>query len=281
MSAEYNQTGVLSDADLKNKLIQEYQGKELKEHNFPTEVIELPSKGWYYNENHPLSSGTVEMRYMTARDEDILTSKNLRKQKVVLEKLLQALIVTPGVFLKDVLAVDVFGLMIAARVLGYGKDYNVEIPDPELPTHKQKVKIDLTTLNEIEHTFLDEYKHSNEFTFVLPKSGAVVKWKLLTYKEDFDLSNKSDNVATGRGQVESTSSDSLKRQIVEIDGERNPERISKYVDSMLAIDSKSLRVQIQSMKPGIDTSIKYISEITGDELTIDLPLTTEFFWPTT
>ena len=272
----------VSDQDIKAKLIGEYTSQEVKKNDFPTEIIEIPSKGWFYPAHHPLASGKLEMRYMTAKDEDILTSKNLRKQKVVLERLIQALIVTPGVYVKDVLAIDFFALMLAARVLGYGKDYEVEVQDEYVDDYKQKLSIDLTSLEEIDtpevrSIFNSEFKHKNEFSYVLPKAGKLVKWKFLTYKEDLDLVNK----VIAKGKNETSMTDALKAQIVEIDGERNPERISLIVDNMLALDSKALRTHIEKSKPGIDTEIKYISDISGEEVRIDLPLTAEFFWPTT
>ncbi len=272
----------VSDQDIKMQLLSEFESKKIKDNDFPTEIIELPSKGWYYSQNSPLSKGTIEMRYMTAKDEDILTSKNLRKQKVVLERLVQTLIVTPGVYVKDILAIDFFALMLASRVLGYGKDYSIEVTDPDIETFKQTINIDLTSLPEIEHTFLDENRYINEFSFLLPTSKKTVKWKFLTYKEDLELTNRTSNSSTvNKSQVETSMTDMLKSQIVEIDGERNPERISKIVDKMLALDSKALRTHIQKSKPGINTEINYISDITGEEVTVDLPLTTEFFWPTT
>ena len=88
---------------------------------FPTEVIDLPSKGYFYPKDSPLSSGQVEIKYMTAKEEDILTSGNLIQKGIVLDKLLEALIVTEGVTLDDVLIGDKNAIMVASRVLAYGK----------------------------------------------------------------------------------------------------------------------------------------------------------------
>jgi hypothetical protein len=96
--------------------------KEKPKFKFPTEVVELPSKGLLYPEGHPLSSGTVEIKYMTAKEEDILTNLNYIKQGIVIDKLLQSLIVTPFDY-DDLLVGDKNSLMISARVLGYGKEY--------------------------------------------------------------------------------------------------------------------------------------------------------------
>ena len=96
---------------------------------YPTEIVDLPSEGWFYPKDHPLASGQIEMRYMSARDEDILTSANLIKKGVVLDKLLRGLIVTPCNY-DDILTGDKNAIMIAARILGYGKDYEVGFKCP-------------------------------------------------------------------------------------------------------------------------------------------------------
>ena len=109
---------------------------------FPTEVIDLPSKGLVYPKEHPLSSGNVEIKYMTAKEEDILTSPNLIEKGIVLDKLLESIIVTEGVKLDDFIIGDKNTLLVSARILGYGKDYPVMLGDEE-------VSIDLTKLKEI------------------------------------------------------------------------------------------------------------------------------------
>ena len=90
----------------------------------------MPSKGHFYPSDNPLSSGQVEIKYMTAKEEDILTSANLIQKGIVLDKLLQALIVSEGVNLDDVLIGDKNAIMIASRILAYGKDYKFEYTDP-------------------------------------------------------------------------------------------------------------------------------------------------------
>ena len=89
---------------------------------FPTEVIDLPSKGVLYPKDNPLSSGKIEMKYMTAREEDILTNQNYIKNGTVIDELLKALIVSK-INYNDLITGDKNAIMLAARVLGYGKDY--------------------------------------------------------------------------------------------------------------------------------------------------------------
>jgi len=173
----------LSDADLKAQLMSEHNQTNVKKTNFPTEIVPLPSKGLLHPEDHPLAAGTIEMKYMTAKEEDILTSQNLIKQGVVLDKLFQSLIVTP-VNYDHIYVGDRNAIMVAARILGYGKDYTVQVDDPTSPGTKQKVTIDLTQIEhkEVDYSLFEHRK--NEFDFELPQSKRVVTFRLLTFGVD-------------------------------------------------------------------------------------------------
>ena len=124
----------------------------MAEVKFPTEVVDLPSQGLIYPKDSPLSSGKVEVKYMTAKEEDILTSANLIQKGIVLDKLLQALIVSEGVNLDDVLIGDKNAIMIASRILAYGKDYKFEYTDPS-NNEKKTHTIDLSKLEHIDFIF--------------------------------------------------------------------------------------------------------------------------------
>ena len=121
----------ISAEELKARAIDAYQGEVAKKHDFPTEVIDLPSRGLLYPEDSALSSGKVEMKYMTAKEEDILTNANYIKNGVAIDKLLESLIVTPGIKLNDILIGDKNAIMLAARILGYGAEYEVKMIHPE------------------------------------------------------------------------------------------------------------------------------------------------------
>ena len=136
----------MSDEQIKQLALQNYKQQEIKKTNFPTEVIDLPSKGVLYPEGHPLASGKIEMKYMTAREEDILTSQNLIRQGIVLDKLFQSMIVTP-INYNDIIVGDKNAIMVAARVLGYGKDYSVTVTCPEC-ANKNQIHINLAELPE-------------------------------------------------------------------------------------------------------------------------------------
>jgi len=130
---------------------------ENKKFDFPTEIIELPSKGLVYPEGHPLRKGTVEIKYMTAKEEDILASQNLIKKGIVLDKLFESVVVETGVNPNDIILGDKNAILLATRVLGYGPDYEVEITDP-FSLEKQKVVIDLSKIQtkDVDDSLLNE-----------------------------------------------------------------------------------------------------------------------------
>ena len=111
--------------------------------DFPTEVVDLPSKGLVYPEGHPLRKGNIEIKYMTAREEDILASQSLIKKGVVLDKLFESVVVEPGVDINDIFIGDKNAILLATRVIGYGSEYKVEITDPST-FEEQEVSIDLS-----------------------------------------------------------------------------------------------------------------------------------------
>ena len=129
--------------------------------------MELPSRGWFYDPTSPLASGKVDIKYMTAREEDILTSQNLIKKGVVLDKLLDALIVSPNVKLDDILTGDKNAIFIAARILAYGKDYKIKFKDPSNGEDVEDI-VDLTKLENKDFDFEAYDRGQNLFEYELP-----------------------------------------------------------------------------------------------------------------
>ena len=157
--------------------------------DFPTEVIDLPSKGKLYPESNPLSKGTVEIKYMTAREEDILASQNLIRKGVVLDKLFESVVVEKDVNVGDIFIGDKNAILLATRILGYGKDYQVEVTDP-FSGEIQKTNIDLSKVQvkEVDTDFLNKYNEmvlipEKFFLFVRrTKDGKnVIEEKMLDY----------------------------------------------------------------------------------------------------
>ncbi len=271
----------MSDEELKANLMADYKQKEVKKSNFPTEIIPLPSKGLLYTEEHPLAEGVIEMKYMTAREEDILTSQNLIKQGVVLDKLFESLIVTP-INYGDLYIGDKNAIMVAARILGYGKDYVVEIDDPFSRGTKQKVTIDLT---QIEHKEVDYslFEHGkNEFDFQLPQSKRVVTFRLMTHKVDKDIQTeiKGMNKTQVRTGIDRELTTRLKNIIIAVDGESGRAAINNFVDNELfALDSRALRAHMKEISPDLDMTFTFVSDTTGEVKEMDIPMDVSFFWP--
>lgn len=271
----------MSDEELKANLMADYKQKEVKKSNFPTEIVPLPSKGLLYSEDHPLASGFIEMKYMTAREEDILTSQNLIKQGVVLDKLFESLIVTPMNY-GDLYLGDKNAIMVAARILGYGKDYVVEIDDPFSPGTKQKVTIDLTQIEhkEVDYSLFEHRK--NEFDFQLPQSKRVVTFRLMTHKVEKDIQTeiKGMNKTQVRTGIDRELTTRLKNIILAIDGESGRATINNFVDNELfAVDSRALRQHIKEISPDLDMTFTFVSDTTGEVKEIDIPMDVSFFWP--
>jgi hypothetical protein len=276
-----NTDTALSDADLKEQLIKDHHQTAPRKSNFPTEIVPLPSRGLIYPEDHPLASGNIEMKYMTAKEEDILTSQNLIKQGVVLDKLFESLIVTPIKY-DDLYVGDKNAIMVAARVLGYGKDYVVEIDDPFSPGTKQKVTIDLTQIEhkEVDYSLFEQRK--NEFDFELPQSKRVVTFRLMTHGLDKDIQAeiKSMTKQITRSGIDRELTTRLKNVITAVDGERGRATINNFVDNELfAMDSRALRAHIKDISPDVDMTFTFISDATGEAKEIDIPMDVSFFWP--
>jgi len=271
----------MSDADIKSRLLSEYKQTEVKKSNFPTEVVPLPSRGLLYPEGHPLADGFIEMKYMTAREEDILTSQNLIKQGVVLDKLFESLIVTP-VNYDDIYSGDKNAIMVAARLLGYGNDYTVEIEDPFSPGNKQKVTIDLSQIEHKEVDYSLFEKRKNEFDFELPNSKRKVTFKLMSHGMETQIQHelKSMNKKLIKTGVDKELTTRLKHIITSIDGEYGRAVVNAFVDNeFFAADSRALRTYIKQISPDLDMTFTFISEDTGDVKEMDIPMDVSFFWP--
>ena len=237
---------------------------------FPTETIELPSKGVLYPEGHPLRSGKIEMKYMTAKEEDILTNQNYITQGTVLDKLLQSLIITK-VDYNDLLIGDKNAILIAARILGYGKDYSFDYGGAE---HT----VDLTALENKEFIAEPIEPGKNEFSFTLPHSETPITFRLV----DGHLENKIEAEIKGLKKVNKLASPELttrlKYIILSVNGDETPKSIREFVDNyLLARDSRALREHIKEIQPDID--LKVTVDLNGGEEEIDLPIGVNFFFP--
>ena len=243
----------------------------------PTETVTLPSKGLVYPETSLLAKGEIEMRYMSARDEDILTNINFIKQGTAIDKLLKSLIVS-SIDIDDMVTGDKNAVLFAARILGYGKDYTFKFRN-ESTGNDDEYTLDLTTLDEKP---LDEQlfeKGKNEFTFTLPKSGNVVTFKLLTGKDEksIDAEIKGLQKLDANGSFENTTR--LKHMIIAVNGKTDRVSIIDFVDNyLLAPDSRALKKYYADISPDIETTITLNKDGYVQE-GVTIPIGINFFWP--
>jgi hypothetical protein len=280
--------GNLSNEEMVKIAQQQYEQKQVSDYKFPTEVVELPSKGLIYPKDNPLSSGKVEMKYMTAKEEDILTTQSYIKDGSVLDRLFQSLIVSngEGVPIKyvDLVTGDKNAIMIAARILGYGKDYEVEITDP-FTDKKQKDVIDLTQFENNEYDGSKQVElHRNEFEFILPKSNRKITFMAMTESKERKVKHQIEEIKKQNRKVKDLTSRDLttrlKNMILSVDDESEQRVINNFVDNELfAVDSQSLRAYINEVVPDINMTYEFISEETGERRDMLLPMDVSFFWP--
>jgi hypothetical protein len=249
-------------------------------YDFPTEVITLPSKGLVYPETNTLSRGQVEIKYMTAREEDILASQNLIKKGIVLDKLFESVVVDKDVNIGDIIIGDKNAILLATRILGYGSDYNVEVTDP-FTGENQKVKIDLA---KVQTKDVDETKlnRNNRYEFELPLLKKKIKFKLLTHKDEIDIN--AEIAALNRltkGEVASQDiSTRFRYMIQEIEGNTDRAFINNFVkNNLLARDSKALREYVKTISPDMNFNYEFTSDITGETEALDIPFGVGFFYP--
>jgi hypothetical protein len=241
---------------------------------YPTEMVDLPSKGMFYPENSPLRSGQIELKYMTAKEEDILTSTNLIQKGIVLDKLMDSLIVTKGVKSSDLFIGDLNAVMIASRILGYGKDYTVAVACPKCNEQLEE-EVDLSsleTVNEPTETSASEIK------VMLPASKAEVTLRLLTRGDELsvDKENKALKKASDRDN-ETTSR--LRAIITSVNGDATKSTIWTFVENMLVKDSRYLREQYKNLIPDVSFDIPINCTSCGHTGTVRLPIGPDFFWP--
>ena len=244
----------------------------MAEYKFPTEMVELPSKGYFYFDGHPLSSGKVEIKYMTAKEEDILTSQNLIQNGTVIDKLLESLIVDKSVKLDDLLIGDKNAIMVAARILGYGKEY-------EFTYDGEEKSVDLSELEPLKLDFSKFTRGKNEFEFKLPTSKRTITFKLLTGGDE----KKIDDEIKAREKISKTQTPvlttRLKHMILSVDGNVEKSYINNFVDNeFLSRDSLEFRKYLSEITPDMNMATNIVGS-DGKETEVVIPITVRFFWP--
>jgi hypothetical protein len=234
----------------------------------PTETIELPSKGLLYPEGSELAKGTIEMKYMTAKEEDILTNQSYIKNGTVLDKLLKSLIASP-INYDELLIGDKNAIMVAARILGYGSEYSFDYLG-------ESHTVDLSSIENKEIKEELFKNRANDFTFTLPKSKNTVTFKLLTHKDEQNINRELEGLKKINKDASPELSTRLKYIITSVEGSRETKDIREFVDNyLLAQDSRALREYIREVQPDVD--LTFFPD--GSSNRINIPVGVSFFWP--
>lgn len=250
----------------------------------PTEFVDLPSKGKFYPQNHPLHMvDTVEIRHMTAKDEDILTSRTLLKKGIALDRLLANILVDKKIDISKLLICDKNALIVATRISGYGAEYNTRVVCPACLGQVQH-DFDLNQAQVVSADDIDfeelEVKTTERSTFLihLPRMDVELEVRLMYGVDEKEIVRLSDQNKKNR-RVESVLTHQLRRFIVSANGDSDRKTINYVVDHMPAADARFLRKKYQAITPTVDLTQHFECVECGNEQEMEVPFTTDFFWP--
>jgi len=248
----------------------------------PTEFVDLPSMGRFYPEGHPLhAQNSIEIKQMTAKEEDILTSRSLLKKGIALDRVIESVIMDKNVNPNDLLIGDRNAIIVATRVSGYGSEYLTNVTCPNC-SHTQKYEFDLNAgavYHGDEITDLQLVDHGDgTFSTTLPRSGFEIRFRLLTGRDEKILTQNAENSRKSRGPEKNITTQ-LKNMVVSINGETNRTMITQGVEVLPSMDARHLRQAYKLAAPNVDLSQYFECEECGHEETMEVPLTADFFWP--
>ena len=248
----------------------------------PTEFVEIPSQGKYYPDNHPLSNqDTIEIKQMTAKEEDMLTSRTLLRKGIALERVMQSLIVDKRISPNTLLVGDRNAILIAARISGYGADYETNITCPQCGT-TQGHTFDLIDATQVRHSEIDTNQiTANEdgtFTATLPATKVEVSFRLLTGNDEKNLLNQIENARKSKKE-ENTITRQLKQFIVSVNGDATQETINYLVNNVPSSDSRYLRNLFARVTPDVNLTQNFECSECNYDSVMEVPLTADFFWP--
>ena len=249
----------------------------------PTEFVELPSRGKYYPKDHPLHNAeTIEIKHMTAKEEDILTSRSLLKKGLAINRLLQSVIVDKSIDSDSLLIGDKNAVIISTRIHAYGADYATQVTCPACGTNSEYA----FDLDEVDFTHEEAYgefadnitKKENNFIVVLPRMKVAVEVRMLNGKDEKYL---ADAMAMKRKHKlpETVLTDQFRLFIVSVNGNSDKQAINSLIDSMPARDSRFLRRAYDKISPNVNMAQEYSCDNCSYEAVMEVPLSADFFWP--
>lgn len=246
----------------------------------PADLVSLPSKGILYPQETGLSNRKqLEIKAMTTREEDILTSKAFIKKGTVVAELIKSCIVDKSVDVDALISGDRNALMIAIRCTGYGTIYKPEM-ECAACNQKQTAEFDLGKLAVKELTASPIQEGVNEFAFKLPVSGVTVTFKMLTGKDEEELVHTQERKKKVLSmQMDTLISDQLKASLISVKDIRDRAKLSFFVDNMPGRDSLALRDYMRTVQPGVDMTHLFVCQFCDHAEEVQIPIGIEFFWP--
>lgn len=258
---------------------QQYQQQTQQGYQVPVELVSLPSRGSVYPIGHPLcNEEAVEIKAMTAKEEDILTSRALLKNGTLLTQLLKSCVLNKTIDPDDMLIGDRNAILVGIRVTGYGSEYKVKITCPEC----SKEFDNTFSLGGLKLKNLDVQPlqpNTNLFQFTLPSSGQLVYFKLLSGRDESEVSKVMESKKKLGSQIEAGVTTRLFQSIVSINGESDRGKILLLIQNMRAMDARALRKYIDEIEPGVDMTQKVVCASCDTESEVTMPLGMSFFWP--
>ncbi|MAG25197.1 hypothetical protein CMI47_06420 [Candidatus Pacearchaeota archaeon] len=248
----------------------------------PTEFVELPSGGKYYAEDHPLHNAeSIEIRQMTAKEEDLLTSRTLIKKGVALDRVIKNIIVDRRINPDTLLTGDRNAIIIATRITGYGHIYETKVSCPNCAA-QQQYSFDLTEATVYDGADPDEDDQVNDhgdgtFTTTLPRIKLPVTFRLLTGKDERSLMAGMETDRKRKNEQSITRQ--LRNMIVAVDGQNAPQVIDYLVDHLPSMDSRQLRMCYRLAAPNVDLTQHFECAECDFAQDMEVPLTADFFWP--
>lgn len=240
----------------------------MPEFKLPTEFVDLPSKGLLYPKENPLSSGRLEIKYMTAKEEDILTNQSFIQDGTVFDRLFKSLIVTP-INYDDLLIGDKNAIMVAARILGMGAKYKFRYKGKD-----EEVDLSYLKNKEVDYSLFKE--GLNHFQFILPHSENVLTFKLLTHGDERKIDEEIKGLKAIKKDEVGTLTTRLKYMITSINGNNDKEYIRRFIDNeFLTLDTREFRKHLNKISPDVDLTFFP----TGSTESASLPLGLNFLWP--
>ena len=246
-----------------------------RQYDFPVEVLDLPSKGLVYPKEHPLSKGTITIKYMTAKEEDILSNQNLIRKGVVLDKLFESIVVD-NIDIKDIIIGDKNAIILATRLLGYGPKYGMRFYSSVVnDTIETNVDLSKVKIKEIDYSAFD---NKNEFEFTTPIGKNKITFRLLTHGDELDIEKDIKALEKMNKDVSADITTRFRYMVTAVDGNSDIAAISKFINGFLARDSRKFRDYIKTISPDVDMSFEYTHE-NGESEVVPITMGVGFFWP--